>query len=442
MYKLAPSPGGDEVRLSDPYAPPASDITGDHATRTALAIAPAVLLAGVAGGIAFPILPAVGAEAGLPLWFIGLILAANRAARVVSNPFVGTLSDRLGGRRVLIVGMGIQLVVMALYVLGVTTGHPGAFFLIGRLLHGPGSSAVFVSAQALALHAGGRAHGGRAASTVRIAIGIGIPFGVVVGGVLADVWSTARTFEAAMFALAAATVAAVALVPDLRVSSRRSPKLRDAVAALRDPRLAAVGALNFAVNFSASGMILTTLVLLVRERHLSLGGFGDKGTSGVLMGGMVIVDAVATAVFGPLGDRRQTHARIAAAGLAVLVVALVAVGHAGTAAGVVGGLVLVGIGAGALGPSLLALVGKLVAPERMGTGIGVMQLCGDVGGMLGPLVGTSLFAQSTQTPYLVSAALLACGLPVAVWLTRQPLEGVPAGAGERVAAKLGVAEED
>ena len=37
-----------------------------------------MLLAGVAGGIAFPILPIVGVKAGLALPFIGVILAANR----------------------------------------------------------------------------------------------------------------------------------------------------------------------------------------------------------------------------------------------------------------------------------------------------------------------------------------------------------------------------
>lgn len=50
------------------------------APRAAWAIAPGVLLAGIAGGIAFPILPVVGLRAGLSLPFIGLIIAANRLA--------------------------------------------------------------------------------------------------------------------------------------------------------------------------------------------------------------------------------------------------------------------------------------------------------------------------------------------------------------------------
>src|SRR5271165_2824108 len=87
----------------------------------ALALAPATLLAGAAGGIAFPILPIVGMRLGLSLPFIGAILAANRAMRVVSSPVVGVLADRFGGRRTLLVGLALQVMVLALYALGIVT---------------------------------------------------------------------------------------------------------------------------------------------------------------------------------------------------------------------------------------------------------------------------------------------------------------------------------
>src|SRR5271154_1971891 len=85
----------------------------------ALALAPGTLLAGIAGGIAFPILPIAGLRLGLTLPFIGLILAANRAMRVVSSPFVGLLADRFGGRRTLLVGLALQVAVLGLYAIGI-----------------------------------------------------------------------------------------------------------------------------------------------------------------------------------------------------------------------------------------------------------------------------------------------------------------------------------
>src|SRR4051812_11168890 len=105
--------------------------------RLALALAPGTLLAGVAGGIAFPILPITGVRLGLSLPFIGVILAANRAMRVLFSPLVGVIADRFGGRRTMLAGLVLQIVVMSLYVLGIVTRRAGEFFLIGRLLHGP-----------------------------------------------------------------------------------------------------------------------------------------------------------------------------------------------------------------------------------------------------------------------------------------------------------------
>src|SRR5581483_3468703 len=151
------------------------------AERTALALAPAVLLTGVAGGIAFPILPVVGVKAGLSLGLIGGILAANRIGRIVASPLVGALSDRLGGRRLLLGGLVLQVVIMGLFARGTITGDVGPYFLIGRALHGPGSAGVYVAAQALALHAGGASHGRIATGTVRAALTIGLPLGLVAG---------------------------------------------------------------------------------------------------------------------------------------------------------------------------------------------------------------------------------------------------------------------
>jgi MFS family permease len=110
---------------------------GDEGGNLALALAPGTLLAGIAGGIAFPILPIVGLRMGLSLPFIGVILPANRAMRVVASPIVGTLTDRFGGKRTLLVGLMLQIVVMGLFALGIMTRQVGPSFLLGRLLHGP-----------------------------------------------------------------------------------------------------------------------------------------------------------------------------------------------------------------------------------------------------------------------------------------------------------------
>jgi MFS family permease len=388
-----------------------------HTPRSlALALTPGTLLAGVAGGIVFPILPIAGLRLGLSLPFIGIILSANRAMRVLSSPLVGALADRYGGRPTLLVGLALQIVVMGLYTLGIITHHAGAFFLGGRLLHGPGSACVFVSAQALALHAGGATHGGRAAGTVRAAIVLGVPVGLLVGGLLSDAVGDAATFAIAAGAVVMALAGAWVSVPDLRPPIARRPPLGETLGAMRDRRLLAVGGLNFALNLAVGGMVLTTLALLVHSRHLSVFARNEQGTAGLLMGWMVIFDAASTPVAGRVGDRWHAHARVAAAGIALLVPGLVLVGVSSGVTGVAAGLAMLGMGAAALGPSLLVVMGTLVPRDRRGTGAGLLQLCGDLGGMIGPLVGTALLVGNTAVPYVGTAALLACFIPVAAWL--------------------------
>ncbi len=407
---------------------PAGTPVAIDASSLAWAIAPGTLLAGVAGGLAFPILPSVGLRAGLSLAFIGAILAANRAGRVVSNPIVGLLSDRIGGRRTLLAGLVIQVAVMGLYWLGVVTSHPGLYFLVGRLLHGPGSSCIFVSAQALVLTAARGQKAGKASGIVRASMAVGVPLGLVLGGFLADKFGESITFEAAAAAMALAGVVAFIRVPDLRSESKQRFTLLDSLKALRDKRLAAIGGLNFAMMFAASGMVLTTATLLVHAREFSVFGLPERATASVLMGWLVIADGVSTPLFGRLGDKLSAHAQVGLFGIASMIPSMIVIANSHTVTTYALGLGMLGVSTAALGPSVLALLGELVAPSMRGLAVGALQVCSDVGGMLGPLIGTALFAGRLDVPYYVSALVLAAFLPGAIYLVRarkQAIEAAP-----------------
>ncbi|MGO8993344.1 MAG: MFS transporter, partial [Polyangiaceae bacterium] len=138
----------------------------------------------------------------------------------------------------------------------------------------------------------------------------------------------------------------------------------------------------------------------------------------MLMGLMTIVDTAVTPFAGRLGDRWHAHARVATVSLATLVPGLLTVGLSKGALGIGVGIAIIGLGTAGLGPSLLVIMGAIVPRERQGTGAGLLQFCGDVGGMLGPLVGTALFAGNVSTPYVGTAALVACFVPAALWLAR------------------------
>jgi MFS family permease len=398
-----------------------------EARRTAYAIAPGVLIAGLGGGMAFPILPLVGLQAGLSLPFIGVILAANRFGRVLFNPFVGAAVDRVGGKRVLLLGLLGQTVVFAMYLLGVVTGHPGVFFLVGRLLHGPASSAVFVSSQALALTAGGDRHKGMTAGIVRSAQAAGVPAGLVIGGILAGAIGPAWAFGAASVVPLVAYAAGQS-IPDLRATVRRSATLVESFASLLDRRVAAIAGINFASYLAAQGVILTTLVLLVHQRGLTIWHFSDQTVSGIFMALLVLCLMATAPIAGRISDRQGWRALLIVGGLVVMSPGLVVTGYASTLWTFAAGITLVGLGMGVLTTPLLALLGDIVPGEARGSAVGGLQLFGDLGGVAGPILGTWLLQSSQSAAFVWSAVLVALMIPVALWLAGLERRALPAGA--------------
>jgi MFS family permease len=117
--------------------------------------------------------------------------------------------------------------------------------------------------------------------------------------------------------------------------------------------------------------------------------------------------------------------------MAFLAAGLAVVGLSFGVAGLAVGLALIGVGGAGLGPSLLVVMGSIVPSERRGTGVGLLQFSGDVGGTLGPLVGTALLAGNAALPYLGTSALVVCCMPLALWLAGVEAARIRGTAAER-----------
>ena len=384
---------------------------------TALAFA-----GGLGGGVVFPILPLLGLQLGIAPLLVGLILSLNRIVRLLVNPLTGTLVDRFGARWPLIAGLLVEAVATLLFAAGVHSGHAAAWFLAGRALWGVGSSLLMVGALAAALIYSDAGNRGLASGKVRMALSIGVPAGLVLGGLVSDRYSPEAAF------LAAAVITFLGVLVSLFIAPRGSGPVAGAGkqtsngaslrGLLRSRPLWALWLLNFLVFFSVQGVILSCLVLVLHQRQLNMHIWGAEGTSGVLMAVMIGASALVAVVVGKAIDHSRRKAWPIAVGSLLLICGFILLALAHSTLLAATALALIGVGLGGINVPLLVIMGDWVAPSVYGRAVGIYQFIGDIGGSLGPIAGIEAMHRFGGTDTLLAlAGFMVLALPLAgsVW---------------------------
>ncbi|MFC4405536.1 MFS transporter [Haloarchaeobius iranensis] len=378
-----------------------------RATRPRAVVAAVIactFFVGFGGGVVFPILPNLGAVLGISSFMVGLILSANRFVRLVANAPAGALVDRIGTRKPFIAGLAIEGVATLGYNVAIEAAAPEAWFLLARVAWGLGSALVFATAYTITADVSEAKSRGTSMGFVRAGITFGFPAGLVLGGVVSDLYSVPVAFSvAAAFALVASGLA-YAIVPETHATEAKSSvkpwEIDRSVPALT------AGLVNFGLYFSYVGVLFSTLVVFLGERGIAVFGYTAQGTSGFLMAGTVLAGSVFMLVGGSLSDRVGARVPIVLAFLVAACAGFLVLSMAGSAAGLLAGCLLIGAGQGGVGGPLLALLADLTPGDRMGRATGTNNVLGDVGGGLGPLVGLPAVEAFGFVPVYAACAVL------------------------------------
>ena len=360
---------------------------------------------GFGGGVIFPILPNLGVILGISPFLVGLILSANRFSRLVANAPAGALVDRVGTRRPMVLGMFIQAIATAGYVMAVLAPFPEGWFMTARLFWGLGSALVFATAYTIAADVSSGESRGANMGLVRGGVLFGFPTGVVLGGVVSELGGNLTAFAlATVFAFLATAVAYVS-IPETHVEEgrRKSVKPWDVNTSL--PALT-VGMVNFAVLFVYIGALFASLVLFLDERGLSIFGLGPQGSSGIFMAVTVIFAGGFMFLSGYVSDRRGSRVPVLLTFLVVMCVGFILLARAETLITLTIACACVGAGQGGVSGPLMALLADLTPEAEMGRAVGTNNVFGDIGGGLGPLVTLPIIDSVGFWPvYILSAAL-------------------------------------
>jgi len=380
-------------------------------------------------GIVLPLLPRYGRHFGAENWVLGLLMASFSAMQFIFAPIWGRVSDRVGRRPVLILGLAGSTVAYAMFGYATGLGSSGELLGLGVVTWlfisriGAGVAGATIStAQAYIADVTGPKERGRGMALIGAAFGIGFTFGPLLGA--AFVTASPDGAPSVAPGYVASVLSGLALLSAIFVL----PESLQAESSPAESSWFQVGALVAAMSRPFVGMILVTMFLTTFafaqfESTLSLLtqdlGLAERHNFYVF----AYIGLVLTISQGFLVRRllpRLGEYRMSLIGALLMVVGLALVGFAGqqdsrTLLYVV--LPISVIGVSALNPSLQSMLSLNAGATEQGGVLGVGQSMAALARILGPVAGLVLYGQSANFPYWTGASLMGLSLGL-VWSLR------------------------
>lgn len=374
-------------------------------------------------GIVFPIMPdlmdRVGADdTGQGALWGGLLMAAYSGALFLCGPIVGSISDAVGRRPILIAA----LVMLALDYVIMALADSFWLLLLGRTLAGL-AGATYITATAYIADISEPEKKAANFGLIGAAFGIGFVLGPAVGGLAAEISIAAPFWIAAALSAGNALFGYFVLPESLTPDKRRAFGKRDInpfksiFDAFRMPGLAVPLLCIFIFEFA--NMVYPTLwAFWTREVFdwptlyigLSLAAYGVL--LALVQGGLM-----------PVFIRWIGDFRTLLLGMISALIGMVGFGFTGTVTAVVVFLLLAALSD--LVPALMTAMASNQADEdRQGVVQGVIASLSSVAAILSPLAMTALFQASVDgegiylpgAPFLVSAILVLAMMPLVLRL--------------------------
>lgn len=355
--------------------------------RALVVIFATVVLDAIGIGLIFPILPALLQDvthASNVAPYIGVMTALYALMQFIFAPVLGSLSDRLGRRPVLLLSLGGAAINYLFLAFAPSLG----MLLLGRAIAGLSSANVSV-ATAYLTDISTQAQRARRFGLLNAMFGAGFIIGPVLGGALGDYGLRLPFMAAAVLNMGNLLLAFFAL-PESRMPTRTRIDLA-ALNPLRplrwvfaEKRLLPITLIFF--TFSAAGEVYGVCWALWGHDAFEWNGLWI----GLSLGAFGVCQALAQAFLpGPavklLGERATILAGVACACVALVVMAFAT--HSWMIFAIMPVFALGGIGA----PALQSLATRQVAEDRQGQFQGVLASSVSLASVLCPLLFSSIY---------------------------------------------------
>ena len=353
-------------------------------------------------GIVLPAIPVFARTFGVNNAAIGLIVSMFAITRFASGLISGKLVDLFGERAVF--SSGVFMVALFVFLAGMANSYYQLLFF--RAAGGLGSSMFSVAAGSVIMRSVDDAHRGRAQSVYNGAFLVGGVSGPAIGGLLSLISLRAPFFAYSAMLMVSGIVAHFFLKgekigrreKDLDTSEHTS--IREALA-MRPYQIAL--ALSFIVNWVVFGMRASIMpVFVTEELHSTTAVVGYGFALSAIFQGALLMRG------GRLSDfRGRRFASVIGSTVALVGVLFLTLSvHPWM---YLVAMSIIGIGSAYLSTTPSSIVGDIIR-GRGGQVIGIFQMAGDAGMIVGPLViGVLSDMYSYRTAFAVSAIVFAFG---------------------------------
>jgi len=346
--------------------------------------------------ILFPVEPYYVKTFGASAQTMGWLMASYSLGQFIFSPIWGRLSDRVGRKPVMMLGLAGYALSMTL--MGLATSVTGLF--VARSLAGILGAATLPTAMAVIADSTSEEERAKGMGILGAAFGLGVIFGPFLGGVLGAVKITLPFFVSASLAVLTLLFVAAVLPESLR---HRTPTPEKGAKggtrwAAMNGQTVGLYAIAFVVTFSLAGLE-TSFPFLANDRL----GLNERNVGYVY----AIMGFVAAMVQGGvvgrlkkiLGEERMILAGLLTSAAGMALIAIAATPVVATIA-----ISIFGAGHGLIRPANASLITRR-AKVGHGLAIGLLDSMDSLGRILGPIAGGILFHYRDALPFASGASL-------------------------------------
>jgi multidrug resistance protein len=375
-----------------------------------------------------PLLPFYAMSYGADGFAVGCLAATFSFSQLIFTPILGSWSDRVGRRPVILLGLMINAIAF------LVTGIGGALWVlfIGRAVNGLGSSSLGV-ANAYVADVTSPENRSKGMGMLGAAFGIGFVIGPAIGGILGGINQSLPFYVAAVMAFTNFAVGSFFLPESLPVELRQVAKRKAGIntpfsilvgiwRALKRPELRLPILVFFMFNVSFTSFeVVMPLFASKRYGFTSL----EYGYLFAYMGVMIIImqGGMVGIVVKKLGDYNTLRL-----GLLILSITMLLIPVGNWLPWVFIVLFFLAIGQGIATPTSSAIISINSRADEQGEILGISQGVGSLARMAGPLGGGFVFSTfGEMLPYVVCCLVMLMALSLALGI--KSMRNVPANAG-------------